>query len=97
MRQEGFGGGAANGRDDPQYEGATLINLEKVYYLDSIYTLDFALRYPPIIMAHNLSSSSLVRQCHLILMKDDDVSNTPAGALFAKNNVNRGIITEMLE
>jgi DNA polymerase delta subunit 1 len=90
-------GAGKSGEGGPQFEGATVIEPRRGYYVDPIATLDFASLYPSIIMAHNLCYSTLVKPEHLGRMQPEQLSKTPSGAFFVKEVVKKGTLTAILQ
>lgn len=89
----------SQGGDNEQYEGATVIEPRRGYYSAPIATLDFASLYPSIMMAHNLCYTTLVKPADRkkLDVKDEDITQTPAGNFFVKPNVRKGLLPEILE
>lgn len=82
------------GGTEVQYEGATVLDPLKDFYDIPIATLDFASLYPSIMIAHNLCYSTLVSESNMqkFGLKEDDVFRTPAGKIFVKSHVKKGIL-----
>ncbi|TPX57005.1 DNA-directed DNA polymerase [Powellomyces hirtus] len=91
----------AEGSDDVQYEGATVIEPEKGFYEQPIATLDFTSLYPSIMMAHNLCYSTHLETLKDAerhgLVRDKDYKVTPDNAFFVKPSVRKGILPTILE
>lgn len=89
---------SGQGSDD-QFDGATVLEPKRGYYNDPIATLDFSSLYPSIIMAHNICYTTLltVQTKSKYNLCDDDVTKTPSNSLFAKSNVQKGLLPEILE
>ena len=65
-----------------KYEGATVLEPKKGYYVKPIATLDFNSLYPSIMMAHNLCYSSWLSDNHAVLrykLEPTDYIKTPTG------------------
>jgi DNA polymerase delta subunit 1 len=90
---------SSQGNEGEQFEGATVIEPKRGYYSAPIATLDFASLYPSIMIAHNLCYTTLVRPTDRkkLDIKDDDITQTPAGNFFVKPNVRKGLLPEVLE
>lgn len=89
--------GGKSGEGGPQFEGATVIEPKRGFYTDPIATLDFASLYPSIMMSHNLCYSTLVLPEDLKDMQPEQVSKTPSGAYFVRQEVKKGILSKILE
>eukprot|EP00179_Madagascaria_erythrocladioides_P013136 CAMPEP_0198370404 /NCGR_PEP_ID=MMETSP1450-20131203/156701_1 /TAXON_ID=753684 ORGANISM="Madagascaria erythrocladiodes, Strain CCMP3234" /NCGR_SAMPLE_ID=MMETSP1450 /ASSEMBLY_ACC=CAM_ASM_001115 /LENGTH=668 /DNA_ID=CAMNT_0044077945 /DNA_START=46 /DNA_END=2049 /DNA_ORIENTATION=- len=89
--------GGKSGGDGPQFEGATVIEPKKGYYNEPIATLDFASLYPSIIMANNLCYSTLVRPEDVKDLPEEEITETPAGNFFVKQDVKKGVLSTILE
>lgn len=89
----------SQGGDNEQFEGATVIEPARGYYPEPIATLDFASLYPSIMMAHNLCYTTLIKPSDRkkLDLKDEDVTQTPAGNYFVKPTVRKGLLPEILE
>lgn len=84
---------------EEQYEGATVIEPVKGFYVAPIATLDFASLYPSIMMAHNLCYTTLVESSSLpgLGLGDNDYIRTPSGDCFVKPHIRKGILPTILE
>ncbi|PAA66663.1 hypothetical protein BOX15_Mlig027421g2, partial [Macrostomum lignano] len=82
-----------------EYTGATVIEPVKGYYTTPIATLDFSSLYPSIMMAHNLCYTTLLDQASIAKysLQPDEYIKTPCGSYFAKKNVRKGLLPEILE
>ena len=90
----------AQGGADDRFEGATVIEPKRKYYVEPISTLDFASPYPSIMMVHNLCYTTLVQnpaQLAKLGLNEDQVERTPAGHMFVKTGVCKGLFPEILE
>jgi DNA polymerase delta subunit 1 len=93
----GGGGGAPGSGGDTAYEGATVLEPKIGYYKGPIATLDFASLYPSIMMAHNLCYTTLLTPESASRLPADSVARAPSGEIFAKRDVVRGLLPEILE
>lgn len=84
---------------EDQFDGATVLEPKRGYYNDPIATLDFSSLYPSIIMAHNICYTTLltVQSKNKYNLSDNDVTKTPSNSLFAKSNIRKGLLPEILE
>lgn len=83
-----------------KYEGATVLEPIKGYYVEPISTLDFASLYPSIIIAHNLCYSTLVtNQDEIQNLKEEDVTTVQgkSAVKFVKKNVKKGVLPMIVE
>ncbi|SBT32605.1 DNA polymerase delta catalytic subunit, putative [Plasmodium ovale wallikeri] len=83
-----------------KYEGATVLEPIKGYYVEPISTLDFASLYPSIMIAHNLCYSTLVKSNNEIEdLQNDDVTTIQgkSNLRFVKKNVKKGILPLIVE
>ena len=80
-----------------RYEGAVVIDPKRGYYTDPVATLDFVSLYPSIMMAHNLCYSTLVPQFKVKELSKDEYETTPAGYVFVKKGVKKGLLPMILE
>ena len=88
------------GKDEQDYEGATVIEPVRAYYDVPIATLDFASLYPSIIQAHNLCYTTLLSKQaieHFGFKKDEDYIVTPNGDMFCTSKIRKGLLTQILE
>lgn len=82
------------------YEGATVIEPVRGYYTDPIATLDFSSLYPSIMIAHNLCYTTLISSHpakEKLGLSNDQVTQTPAGNLFVKSTVRKGLLPQILQ
>eukprot|EP00850_Spirogloea_muscicola_P023029 SM000324S12586 [mRNA] locus=s324:36384:42379:+ [translate_table: standard] len=81
------------------YEGATVLEAKQGFFEKPIATLDFASLYPSIMMAHNLCYCTLVPKDKLakLQLPPTSIIKTPAGDMFVKADVEKGILPEILE
>jgi len=86
----------SQGSDD-KYEGATVLDPLCGYYDKPIATLDFASLYPSIMMAHNLCYCTLVRPDQAVCMDQAQLTRTPSGCFFVKNQQRKGLLPMILE
>jgi DNA polymerase delta subunit 1 len=93
----GGGGGGPGSGGDTAYEGATVLEPKIGYYKGPIATLDFASLYPSIMMAHNLCYTTLLTPESAARLPAESVARAPSGELFAKRDVVRGLLPEILE
>ena len=82
--------------NDEKYEGATVIEPKKAYYLNPIATLDFASLYPSIMMAHNLCYSTLIAPADVSKLQPGEFIKTPTGDHFATPVRRKGVLPEIL-
>eukprot|EP01006_Ploeotia_vitrea_P018090 TRINITY_DN49354_c0_g1_i1.p1 TRINITY_DN49354_c0_g1~~TRINITY_DN49354_c0_g1_i1.p1 ORF type:complete len:742 (-),score=417.38 TRINITY_DN49354_c0_g1_i1:127-2136(-) len=82
---------------DQTYEGATVLEAKKGYHRLPISTLDFASLYPSIMMAHNLCYSTLLAPADVKKLDETQYTRTPTGDYFVKNDVQRGVLPEILQ
>ncbi|CRG97181.1 DNA polymerase delta catalytic subunit, putative [Plasmodium gallinaceum] len=83
-----------------KYEGATVLEPIKGYYIEPISTLDFASLYPSIMIAHNLCYSTLIKNNNEISeLNDDDITviQGKGNLKFVKKNVKKGILPLIVE
>lgn len=83
-----------------KYEGATVLEPIKGYYVEPISTLDFASLYPSIMIAHNLCYSTLVINPKEIQhLKEEDVTTIQGkgNVKFVKENVKKGVLPLIVE
>ncbi|CRG99029.1 DNA polymerase delta catalytic subunit, putative [Plasmodium relictum] len=83
-----------------KYEGATVLEPIKGYYIEPISTLDFASLYPSIMIAHNLCYSTLIKNNNEISeLSNDDVTviQGKSNLKFVKKNVKKGILPLIVE
>ncbi|SBT70172.1 DNA polymerase delta catalytic subunit, putative [Plasmodium malariae] len=83
-----------------KYEGATVLEPIKGYYIEPISTLDFASLYPSIMIAHNLCYSTLIKSNNEISeLKDEDITTIQgkSNLKFVKKNVKKGILPLIVE
>ena len=92
----GGGGGPGSG-GDTAYEGATVLEPKIGFYKGPIATLDFASLYPSIMMAHNLCYTTLLTPESAARLPPESVARAPSGEIFAKRDVVRGLLPEILE
>eukprot|EP00850_Spirogloea_muscicola_P000852 SM000003S11097 [mRNA] locus=s3:857343:865257:- [translate_table: standard] len=87
------------GAQQETYEGATVLEAKQGFFEKPIATLDFASLYPSIMMAHNLCYCTLVPKDQLakLQLPPTSVTRTPAGDMFVKADVEKGILPEILE
>lgn len=87
--------------DGVAYEGATVLEPKKGYYLTPIATLDFASLYPSIMIAHNLCYSTVVdldsKRRLDNFNRSEDYQVTPTNDVFVRTNVRRGLLPLVLE
>ena len=80
------------------FQGATVVEPVKGYYTCPTAVLDFAALYPSIMSRYNLSHDTLVlNRDDQPGLTDDDLIETPMGALFVKPHVRKGILPTLLE
>lgn len=79
------------------YEGATVLDPIRGFYETPVATLDFASLYPSIMMAHNLCYSTIIRPSDWNKYDPADVTITPAGHRFIKQDKFAGILPEILQ
>jgi DNA polymerase delta subunit 1 len=89
------------GDDGVAYEGATVIEPKRGFYQAPVATLDFASLYPSIMMAHNLCYCALISKKDTVegggkLVLDVDYIRTPAGHLFVKPELQKGLLPRIL-
>eukprot|EP00928_Gymnodinium_smaydae_P053270 TRINITY_DN37302_c0_g1_i1.p1 TRINITY_DN37302_c0_g1~~TRINITY_DN37302_c0_g1_i1.p1 ORF type:complete len:1054 (-),score=284.41 TRINITY_DN37302_c0_g1_i1:242-3403(-) len=84
-------------QSDDKYEGATVLDPITGYYDKPIATLDFASLYPSIMMAHNLCYTTLMKPEQALTMDPSQVTTTPSGCKFVKNETRRGLLPQILE
>jgi len=82
-------------KTDEQYEGATVIEPKRGYYVEPVATLDFASLYPSIMMAHNLCYTTFVKPGESI--DSDKITTSPCGHKFVKASIRKGILPLILE
>uniref|UniRef100_A0A8C9GXL5 DNA polymerase n=1 Tax=Piliocolobus tephrosceles TaxID=591936 RepID=A0A8C9GXL5_9PRIM len=83
-----------------KYEGATVLEPIRGYYIEPISTLDFASLYPSIMIAHNLCYSTLIKSDYEISdLKPDDIVVVQGKSVyrFVKNTVRKGILPLIVE
>lgn len=82
-----------------KYKGATVLEPQTGYYGRDkpVTTLDFASLYPSIMIAHNLCYSTQITEEQAANMNPDDYERTPAGHLFVRKHVRKGILPTVLE
>ncbi|KNA00843.1 DNA polymerase delta catalytic subunit [Plasmodium vivax North Korean] len=83
-----------------KYEGATVLEPIKGYYIEPISTLDFASLYPSIMIAHNLCYSTLVKNnAEIEGLKQEDVTSIQgkSNIKFVKRSVKKGILPLIVE
>lgn len=83
-----------------KYEGATVLEPIKGYYIEPISTLDFASLYPSIMIAHNLCYSTLIKSNHEVSdLQNDDITTIQGknNLKFVKKNVKKGILPLIVE
>ncbi|OXV06557.1 hypothetical protein Egran_05674 [Elaphomyces granulatus] len=88
------------GKDEQDYEGATVIEPVRAYYDVPIATLDFASLYPSIIQAHNLCYTTLLSKQaieHFGFKQDEDYIVTPNGDMFCTSKIRKGLLSQILE
>jgi DNA polymerase delta subunit 1 len=88
---------SAKASNDDKYEGATVLDPLTGYYAKPIATLDFASLYPSIMMAHNLCYCTLLRPDQVKEMGKENVTESPNGCFFAKQDKRRGLLPMILE
>jgi DNA polymerase delta subunit 1 len=93
----GGGGGGPGSGGDTAFEGATVLEPKIGYYKGPIATLDFASLYPSIMMAHNLCYTTLLTPESAARLPPESVARAPSGEAFAKKEVVRGLLPEILE
>lgn len=82
---------------DDKYEGATVIEPKRGYYVDPIATLDFASLYPSIMQAHNLCYTTLISAQQAKTLPEGHYAKTPNGDYFVKASVQQGLLPEILQ
>jgi len=84
-----------DGSNDP-YEGATVLEPQRDFYLQPITTLDFASLYPSIMIAHNLCYTTWIQPHNRNKVRqevaNDNITHAPKGDEFVKSNVRCGIL-----
>lgn len=82
-----------------KFEGATVIEPRRGYFLDPVATLDFASLYPSIMMAHNLCYTTLVdpKDVHKYAKRKIKINKTPNGDYFVDSSVCKGVLPIILE
>lgn len=82
-----------------KFEGATVIEPTRGFYLDPVATLDFSSLYPSIMVAHNLCYSTLVPQNMLKKWRKRKykIYETPNGEFFIETQEKKGILPRILE
>jgi DNA polymerase delta subunit 1 len=84
-------------QDGVAFEGATVLEAKQGYYRKPVATLDFASLYPSIMMAHNLCYCTLLPHHMVSSLSPEDYTKTPSGQYFAKSQLCKGILPEILE
>ncbi|CXI06651.1 DNA polymerase delta catalytic subunit, putative [Plasmodium berghei] len=86
--------------NNDKFEGATVLEPIKGYYIEPISTLDFASLYPSIMIAHNLCYSTLIKNNDEISdLNKNDITTVPGknNFKFVKGNVKRGVLPLIVE
>ena len=83
-----------------KFEGATVIEPKRGYFMDPVCTLDFSSLYPSVMMAHNLCYTTLVEPKEVFKLatkKKIKINRTPNNDHFVDASVRRGILPMILE
>lgn len=82
-----------------KYEGATVLEPIRGYYLEPISTLDFASLYPSIMIAHNLCYSTLVKnESEIDQLNNEDITSIAGkNTKFVKKTVKKGVLPMIVE
>ena len=82
-----------------KFEGATVIEPRRGYFLDPVATLDFSSLYPSVMMAHNLCYTTLVdpKDVHRLTKRKVKVNKTPNNDFFVDASSRKGILPMILE
>lgn len=84
-----------------KFEGATVIEPARGFYLEPVATLDFSSLYPSIMVAHNLCYTTLIPQDQIKKWrkkkKNLKITETPTGEFFVDAEVRKGILPRILE
>lgn len=82
-----------------KFEGATVIEPTRGFYLEPVATLDFSSLYPSIMVAHNMCYTTLIPEDRVKKYKKKKVkmTETPTGVYFVDDSVRKGILPLILE
>lgn len=82
--------------EEGKYAGATVFEPKRGFYKVPIMTLDFSSLYPSIMIQHNLSYCTLLRNGAHLDMDPRDYTAAPNGSYFVKPHIREGMLPRIL-